>query len=119
MTSKDLARRTEIAVKINGVEISADVNKYLISMTYTDNDEDKSDDVRIELDDREGIWLEWLKTVAQSNSQRASLQTAAPVTADSGGDFKIGEIVQFKGGLSAGVTVDLEGWGVFNPRHLK
>jgi len=62
-------------------------------MTYTDNDEDKSDDMRIELDDREGIWLEWLKTAAQSN------QAAAPVTANSGGEFRIGEIVQFKGGI--------------------
>lgn len=56
-----LARRTEISVRINGVDVSADMNKYLLSLTYTDNEEDKTDDLQISLDDREGIWLtDWL-----------------------------------------------------------
>jgi hypothetical protein len=61
MSNAGLARRTEIAVKIDGVDVSADMNKYLISMSYTDNEEDKTDDLQISLDDREGIWLtDWL-----------------------------------------------------------
>lgn len=56
-----LARRTAIAVSIDGTDISDDANNYLISLAYTDNEEDKADDLQLSLDDREGIWLEnWL-----------------------------------------------------------
>ena len=56
-----LARRTVVAVHINGVDISADMNRHLLQLTYTDNEEDKTDDLRISLDDKEGIWLSnWL-----------------------------------------------------------
>lgn len=56
----DLARRVEIKLVMEGVKVM-DVNKYLTSMTYTDNEEDKTDDLQIEIDDREGEWLsEWL-----------------------------------------------------------
>lgn len=61
MSDSTLARRTEIAVKIDGVDISLDMNKFLLQMTYTDHEEDKTDDLQISLDDREGIWLtDWL-----------------------------------------------------------
>ena len=61
MSDSGLSRRTVIAVKLDGIDISEDMNKYLLQMTYTDNDEDKTDDLQISLDDREGIWLtEWL-----------------------------------------------------------
>ena len=63
---KDMARRTELKVSIEGVDISEEVSKYLSSMTYTDNEEDKADDLQITLDDRENIWLgSWLNTPAQ------------------------------------------------------
>lgn len=61
-----MARRTELKVSIEGVDISGEVNKYLSSMTYTDNEEDKADDLQISLDDRENIWLgSWLNTPEQ------------------------------------------------------
>ena len=61
MSDSTLARRTEIAVTLDGVDISEDMNKYLLQMTYTDHEEDKTDDLQISLDDREGIWLtNWL-----------------------------------------------------------
>lgn len=57
------ARRTIIQLVFAGADISADVNKYLLSATYTDNEEDKADDLQISLDDREGVWLgNWLDT---------------------------------------------------------
>ena len=56
-----LARRTTIAVSIDGADVSDDINKYLLQMTYTDNEEDYADDLQISLDDRERIWLDnWL-----------------------------------------------------------
>jgi len=66
MSSKDSARRTEIQLVFEGTDISADINKYLLTMTYTDNEEDKADDLQITLDDRENIWLgQWFNTDAQ------------------------------------------------------
>ena len=61
MSSKETARRAEAIIYFNGVDISADANKYLLSFSFTDNEQDKTDDLSIELDDRENIWLgSWL-----------------------------------------------------------
>lgn len=57
------ARRTEIRLTLDGADISEDINKYLISLTYTDNEEDKTDDLQIAIDDRENIWIgSWLNS---------------------------------------------------------
>ncbi len=84
MSNTNLARRTEISIKISGVDVSADINKYLLSMTYTDHEEDKADDLQIELDDRDGTWLDWLGSPAKN--------------AETGEELNIGGIVYFKGG---------------------
>lgn len=66
MSGSDLARRTEIQIFFENVDISAKIRDYLITMTYTDNEQDKTDDLQLSLDDREGIWLgDWLNTPAQ------------------------------------------------------
>lgn len=67
------ARRTAIRLIFEGADISADVNKYLLSMTYTDNEEDKTDDLQLSLDDREGVWLgNWLNTPSASKGAEIS-----------------------------------------------
>ena len=92
MSDRGLARRTEIVVKIDGVDISADINNYLLQLTYTDHEEDKTDDLQISLDDREGVWInDWLSDVSKTD-------TKTTVTA-SGGEYSIGEIVDFSGGF--------------------
>lgn len=66
MSNSNLARRTEIKIFFENVDISAKIRDYLLSMTYTDNEEDKADDLQLTLDDREGIWLgDWLNTPDQ------------------------------------------------------
>ncbi|MBE6012080.1 MAG: hypothetical protein E7234_05935 [Lachnospiraceae bacterium] len=56
-----IARRTEIKVSFNGSDITSDISKYLLSMTYTDHEEDKTDDLQLTIDDRENTWLSnWL-----------------------------------------------------------
>ena len=63
MSNADQARRTDIEVTFGGVDITPSIKKYLISLTYTDNEEDETDDLQIKLHDRESIWLtEWLDT---------------------------------------------------------
>ena len=64
------ARRTAVRLTFAGVDISTDINKHLLSLTYTDNEEDKTDDLQLSLDDREGVWLgNWLNTPGASKGR--------------------------------------------------
>ncbi|MCL2107819.1 MAG: hypothetical protein FWH20_00545 [Oscillospiraceae bacterium] len=93
MSKIDTARRTDIDVTLDGVNISADMNKYRLSLTYTDHEQDRSDDLRIEIEDSEGDWLTWLNEEIEADN--------SAVDADSdgdNGDFKAGDIVYFTGG---------------------
>ena len=85
------ARRAEVRLTFEGVDISADINKHLLSLTYTDNEEDKTDDLQLSLDDREGVWLgDWLNADAQP--------APAPAKKDSeSGGWKIGDEVTVSG----------------------
>lgn len=67
MSDKALGRRVDIAVHAEGVDISEDIKKSLISLSYTDNEEDSTDDLQIKMHDIDGIWLrEWLNDTVQS-----------------------------------------------------
>jgi phage protein D len=111
ISGSTLARRTEIKVKIAGVDITDDINKYLTSLTYTDNECDKTDDLQISLDDREGIWLEnWL--YGADDEPPTSTNTAEP---------KIGDVVEFLGGnhfVSSTATVPTGGNRTAGPARL-
>ena len=85
---KDLARRTDVEVSFNGVDISESLREYLISMTYTDYEENEADDLQIELEDRDDVWLcKWLNP---------AIQAAASGSA-SGGEWAIGDRVTVTG----------------------
>lgn len=72
MSDKNLARRTAISVYFGGLDITKDMQKYLISLTYTDNEEDEADDLQIKLQDRDGIWREkWLNTAIHAAVERS------------------------------------------------
>jgi phage protein D len=61
MSDKDLARRAGVEVSFGDVDITRSLKKYLLSLTYTDNEEDEADDLQIRIEDRDGDWLaEWL-----------------------------------------------------------
>lgn len=67
------ARRAVIRLTFSGVDISADINKHLLSLTYTDNEEDKTDDLQLSLDNKEGVWLgSWLNTPSASKGAEIS-----------------------------------------------
>lgn len=73
MSNVNLTRRTELMLTFDGSDISRDINAYLLSMYYTDNEEDKADDLQLEIDDREGIWLKsWLNTPSQPTESASS-----------------------------------------------
>lgn len=96
MSDKNKARRTEAEVYIAGVDISASLRPRLISLTYTDNEEDKTDDLQIKLQDRDGVVMnEWLNSAVQSASSSSAAatsigQTQYQVTAKSGLNVRSG-----------------------------
>lgn len=90
MSDKTLARRTAVKLYFKGADISKDLSKYLLSLSFTDNEEDNTDDISISLDDREGKWIkDWL------NTKKAETKTETVTTTS---EVKVGNIVQFKGG---------------------
>ena len=55
--------QTEVQLNINGVDVSADINKYFLGLTYTDHEEDNADDLQLELDDVGGVWIgNWMES---------------------------------------------------------
>ena len=91
MSDKTLARRTAVKLYFKGADISKDLSKYLLSLSFTDNEEDNTDDISISLDDREGKWIkDWLNTSKNAKTKTETVTTKSEV--------KVGNIVQFKGG---------------------
>lgn len=70
MSSKDTARRTEIIVYFAGVDISQSIRPYLLTMTYTDNEEDKADDLQLTLEDRDRTWVRWLSEKGSAKGEK-------------------------------------------------
>jgi len=126
MSNQDLARRTAAEVYFDGVDISTSVRKYLISFTYTDNEEDEADDLQIKLEDRDGIWLtKWLNAAVEAAAETLSVSEAAAatqykVTAKSGLNVRSGPGTSHGklGALAFGAAVDVSvienGWATIS-----
>ena len=63
MSDRTLARRTAVKLYFKGADISKELSKYLLSLSFTDKEADEADDISITLDDREGKWIkDWIST---------------------------------------------------------
>lgn len=83
------ARCATTDVVLNGENISVYVNRDLISLTYTDNEEDEADDLQIKVLDREGNWVQkWLNTVISDAAESGEFIVENP-DADSEQDTSI------------------------------
>lgn len=61
MNHADLSRRTEVEIVFDGADITNSIKPYLLSVTYTDNEEGETDDLQVKVQDRDGEWLQsWL-----------------------------------------------------------
>lgn len=73
MSDKKLARRVQLKLKFNGVDVPENINLHLTGATYTDEEEDSTDDFQISYEDREnkllGNWLEVKPTASKSTKQ--------------------------------------------------
>lgn len=96
MSDQNLARRVKAKVYIEGVDVTPDVENTLISLSYTDNESDETDDLQLKLQDRDDVWLcKWLNPLVQAaaaseyDSVDAAGGTAYTVTAGSGLNVRV------------------------------
>ena len=83
MSDENTARHAECTVEFDGVDITSSIKPYLLSLTFTDNEEDASDDLQIKLQDREGVWMtDWLQKMLDGD-----------VSAASSDGYKVGDVV--------------------------
>lgn len=73
MSDKKLARRVQLNLKFKGVDVPENINLHLTGATYTDEEEDSTDDFQITYEDREnkllGKWLDVKPTTSKSTKQ--------------------------------------------------
>lgn len=73
MSDKNLARRVELQLTFQNVDVPENLNKHLISASYTDEEEDSADDFQLEYEDRErnllGGWMEVTPTIVKDTKQ--------------------------------------------------
>jgi len=73
MSDKNMARRTAAEIAFKGVDITDSIWKFLTSLTYIDNEEDETDDLQINLQDRDDIWLaKWLIDAIEAAAAKAA-----------------------------------------------
>ena len=61
MAERVLARRTAVDFAFDGTDITSDIKPYMLETVYTDDTDDMADDLKITVQDRDGVWLEnWL-----------------------------------------------------------
>ncbi|MDE7243565.1 MAG: hypothetical protein K2O18_06265, partial [Oscillospiraceae bacterium] len=86
MSDENKTRRTEVEVTFDGVDITDSIKPYLLSVTYTDNEEGGVDDLQIKVQDREGNWLQsWLDEVIDA-AAGAGLKFSAEITTKNWGN---------------------------------
>lgn len=125
MSDKNLARRTTAEINFDGTNITESIRPYLLSLTYTDNEEDETDDLQIKLQDRDDIWLtKWLEDVidaaasATTSSATSTQQKTSTyrVTPSIGLNVRTGPSTSYSklGALICGTTITVSeiqnGW---------
>lgn len=73
MSSPSLGRRTGHKVSIEGVDVTKYIDQKLMSVQYTDNEEDETDDLQITIEDASYIWLtRYLNYIAEAEAEAAA-----------------------------------------------
>lgn len=67
MAEKVLARRTSVDIAFGGTDITKDIKPYFLNLTYTDDTDEMADDLKINVQDRDGIWKKkWLMEAVEA-----------------------------------------------------
>ncbi len=57
MSNTSVSRRTKVKVLIAGEDITTDIGKNMLSVQYTDNEEDAADDLQVTIADPHRVWI--------------------------------------------------------------
>lgn len=119
MSNPDQARRVSAQIFFQGVDITGSMRPYLLSATYTDKEEDESDDLQLKLQDRDDIWLKkWLADAIDAAASAGSAAAASSggakaykVTAKSGLNIRSGPSTSYGkyGAVVCGTELQVEG----------
>ena len=67
MADRVLTRRTAVSITFDGTDITDDIRPYLLGIVYTDDEDDLADDLKIEVQDRDKVWLQkWLTEAVEA-----------------------------------------------------
>ena len=128
MSNSELLRRVRIKIYFDGVDITDDINKYLLTLSFTDNEADEADDLQLTLCDKDDIWLQdWLNkaiwasvsskhTASGATGEGTQVITRYKVIATSGVNVhsRPGEQYYLYGTLAYGTVIDVKtitnGW---------
>lgn len=95
MSDMNLARRASVQVSFDGIDITKSITPYLLSLSYTDSEENEADDLQIKLQDRDSIWLtNWLNQAIDAAAAGSSSASAEETTPK---NYSVGDIVEFTG----------------------
>lgn len=96
VTKNEASRRTALKIKIAGVDVSADISNDIVSFTYTDNEDGKTDDLQITLADGRHKWLKWLSGGKNDSHTETGLSVGDTVRIKPGAvDYNGGGIVSW------------------------
>ena len=85
MIPQDAARRVSVRIIFDGADITEDIAPYFRSLSYKDSEEDNSDTLQLDLQDRDSIWLQsWLEK-AVGASAASKLKISATITPENWG----------------------------------
>ncbi len=124
MSGEGLARRANVDINFDGTDITHSIRPYLLSVTYTDNEEDAADDLQIKIQDRDSVWMErWLNDAidaAATTEQQEVATKTYKVTPAIGLNVRSGPGTNYAkyGALVCGTTIDVisisGGWATIN-----
>ncbi len=90
MSDGSMARRATAEVAFDGVDITESITPYLLSLTYTDSEENEADDLQLKLQDRDGIWNEqWLGQMIDAAASGSGSTPAPSAPATTGNRYRV------------------------------
>lgn len=85
MIDPSAARRAAVRIVFDGADITQDILPYFSSLSYKDSEEDNSDTLQIDLQDRDSIWLQsWLEKAINATAA-SKLKISATITPENWG----------------------------------
>lgn len=98
------ARRARVEISYNGKNITKDLAPYLKQLDYSDNAEDKSDDLQITLEDRDMLWCgDWYPEKGDTVEATIIVMDEGGESTISCGSFEVDEVEST--GPPNGVTI--------------